>query len=76
MPGIILYGGEIVVGLILLRIAVWFWRSRHDLRPPDPGPGGPPRGPGRPLLDPAPQAEVVALARPRAEEPPPLRRAA
>jgi hypothetical protein len=66
MPLFILYGGEIVIFLIVSRIALWFLRSGRRRLPPDPGPG--PRGTPRPLPS--------SPARPAADTPPPGRLAA
>lgn len=43
MPLFILFGGEIVLLLFALRIALWVWRGRRA-RLRTPPPPGPPRG--------------------------------
>jgi hypothetical protein len=66
-----LFGGEFVVAFLAARIALWIWRSRHELGdilsddgPPGPG-GGLPLEPVRPALRlvPPPPAESVSLPR-------------
>lgn len=70
MPLFILYGGEIVIFLIVTRIAMWIFRSGSLRLPPDPGPGGPQGPRGKPLAEPShpgPVGTVTAL--PRVTEP-------
>jgi hypothetical protein len=68
-----LLGGEFVIAFLAVRIVLWVWRSRADLRallhdgPPDP------KG-GRPLERPRPRLRVVSSQ--RAAEPVSLPRAA
>lgn len=68
-----LLGGEFVIAFIAVRVALWVWRSRANLRallhdgPPDP------KG-GQPLERPRPQLRVVST--PPAAEPVSLPRAA
>lgn len=57
MPLFILYGGEIVVALILIRIGLWILRSGGLRLPPGPERNDPPRGGGRPQPEPRPQAQ-------------------
>lgn len=58
MPIFLLYGGEIVIAVLGLRVAWWIWRSRRQipvlLSPPPGGDGIP---------SPRPRAPVVELAR-------------
>lgn len=81
-PLFILYGGEIVLFLIALRIGLWIVRSGGLRRPGDSDPGGPPgpRGTPRPApQDPGALAPVLPLAQAAVKAPsaaPPGRRAA
>ncbi|MEN8160120.1 MAG: hypothetical protein ABFS41_08625 [Myxococcota bacterium] len=68
-----LLGGEFVVAFLAARIALWIWRSRHQLGAfaRDDGPDGPDGG-GRPLPRPHPVLRVMPAPAPTAS----LKRAA
>jgi hypothetical protein len=68
-----LLGGEFVVAFLALRIALWIWRSRHELgaRVREDGPGGPGGG-DRLVPRPRPALRAVSTPAPAV----PLKRAA
>ena len=66
MPLFILYGGEIVIAIVVARIALWIVRSGGLRLPREQGPGGPGGPRGLPGVVPGPAA--AASAPPAASE--------
>lgn len=64
MPLFLLYGGEIVIAIVVTRIVIWIVRSGGLRLPRDPGPAGPEGPRGVPRMLPTPPVAAQGAATP------------